>query len=197
MMAFCCARRAARNDGARRPIANASARAARRPEPEPALARNDGARRPIANADANDSARAAHRPEPEPAPVPVPWRDGPFKRRMQRDAIDANSLDDGAHASSSNDDDPWEFIDANSSGDGADARFLDDNPGGPVLMLVPVLVPVRAPKSHVYESHVYIACGGRGLCFHSKATCSNMKNTDVLTLHDAQVAGYRRCTKCC
>ena len=113
------------------------------------------------------------------------------------DAIDANSLDDGAHASSSNDDDPWEFIDANSSGDGADARFLDDNPGGLVLMLVPVLVPVRAPKSHVYESHVYVACSGRGLCFHSKATCSNMKNTDVLTLHDARAAGYRRCTKCC
>ena len=174
MMAFCCARRAARNNGARCPIANASARAARRPEPEPALARNDGARRPIANADANDSARAAHRPEPEPAPVPVPWRDGPFKRRMRRDAIDANSSDDGA-----------------------DARFPDDNPGGPVLMLVPTLVPVRAPKSHVYESHVYVACGGRGLCFHSKATCSNMKNTDVLTLHDAQAAGYRRCTKCC
>ena len=50
------------------------------------------------------------------------------------------------------------------------------------------------PEPETDEQMVYIPRTGE--CYHSKSTCSNMKNPNCVTLSEAIEWGYRPCKKC-
>lgn len=54
---------------------------------------------------------------------------------------------------------------------------------------------ISVPKSNDVKGEVWVPVNG-GTKYHSKSSCSNMKNPKCITLEHAKAAGYTACKKC-